>query len=121
MKRRVEAVSDCIFCKIVSKELPGQVVFENESVLVFKDINPVAPTHLLAIPKKHVANICDPELLKDNLPVVMLEAIQKTAQELGLEANGFRVIVNRGPDAGEAVPHLHFHIISGRKLNWPPG
>lgn len=114
-------MSECIFCKIVNKELPAQVIFESDSVMIFKDINPVAPTHLLAIPKKHIANICDPELLNDNLTLAIMDAIQKTANELGIEDNGFRVVVNRGLDAGEAVPHLHFHIISGRKMNWPPG
>ncbi|HEY8462885.1 MAG TPA: histidine triad nucleotide-binding protein [Bacillota bacterium] len=114
-------MSECIFCKIVKRELPGQIVFENDFVMVFKDINPVAPTHLLLIPKKHIKNICDPELLKDNLPSALVEAVQKVANDLGIAESGFRVVVNRGLDAGEAVPHLHFHLISGRKLNWPPG
>jgi histidine triad (HIT) family protein len=114
-------VSDCIFCKIINKELPAEVVYENESVLVFKDINPVAPIHLLVIPKQHIANICDPELLNNNIAAVLFAAIQTVTKKLGLADSGFRVVINRGLDAGEAVPHLHFHILANRKLNWPPG
>jgi histidine triad (HIT) family protein len=114
-------VSDCIFCKIIHKEIPGQVVFESDQVLVFKDINPVAPLHLLVIPKKHVDNICDPELLKEDLPAAIFTAIQHVVSDLGVQENGFRVVVNRGLDAGEAVSHLHFHLLAGRNLNWPPG
>jgi histidine triad (HIT) family protein len=114
-------VSDCIFCKIINKEIPGQIVFESEQVLIFKDIHPVAPLHLLVIPKKHVDNICDPELLKDNLPEAIFKSIQHVVSDLGVQENGFRVVVNCGPDAGEAVPHLHFHMIAGRNFTWPPG
>jgi histidine triad (HIT) family protein len=114
-------VSECIFCKIVNRELPAEIVYENESVLVFKDIKPAAPTHLLVIPKQHIENISDPELLKNNLATVLFAVIQRIANDFGLTDAGFRVVVNRGLDAGEAVPHLHFHIIAGRKLTWPPG
>lgn len=114
-------MSECIFCKIVNRELPAEVVYESDAVVVFKDINPVAPTHLLAIPKKHIANICDPVLLEDNTPAELVDAIQKVSQKTGIEENGFRVVINRGFDAGETVPHLHVHLISGRELNWPPG
>lgn len=114
-------MSDCIFCKIIKKEIPSQVVYENDAVLIFKDINPTAPTHWLAIPKRHVANICDPHLIEENLLQSIFTAIQHVARNEGLAENGFRVVVNYGRDAGEAVPHLHFHIIAGRKLNWPPG
>lgn len=114
-------MSDCIFCKIVNKDLPSEVIYENESVLVFKDINPAAPTHLLVIPKKHIANVCDPELLKDGTSTAIFAAIQKVTKDLGLVDSGFRVVINRGLDAGEAVPHLHFHILANRKFGWPPG
>jgi histidine triad (HIT) family protein len=114
-------VSDCIFCKIVAKELPAEVIYEDQTVLVFKDINPVAPTHLLVIPKQHIANINDPELLNNNSATHLFVAIQKVTKDLGLADSGFRVVINRGLDAGEAVPHLHFHVLANRKLNWPPG
>jgi histidine triad (HIT) family protein len=114
-------VSDCIFCRIVRGEIPSQKVFENEQIIIFKDINPVAPTHLLAIPKQHIDNICDPKLLDCSLTTGLFEGVQSVAAELGLTANGFRGVINFGRDAGEAVPHLHFHIIAGRPLGWPPG
>lgn len=114
-------MSDCLFCKIVAKEIPSQVVYENEAVLIFKDINPVAPTHWLAIPKQHINNVCDPNLIQGNLLQSIFSAIQHVAESEGLGKNGFRVVVNYGRDAGEAVPHLHFHLIAGRNLNWPPG
>lgn len=114
-------MSDCIFCKIIKKEIPSQVIYENDQVVVIRDIQPVAPTHLLAIPKIHVANICDPLLLEQKLSESIVYAIQEVSLSLRLRENGFRVIINYGPDAGEAVPHLHWHIIAGRKLHWPPG
>lgn len=113
-------VADCLFCKIVNKEIPSQIVFEDEHVIVFKDIQPVAPTHLLAIPKIHIDNIGDPKLLNGRLATDIIAAIQKVACDMGLD-NGFRVVANCGKDAGEAVHHLHFHLLAGRTLNWPPG
>lgn len=117
----VQAMSDCLFCKIIKGEIPSQVVYENEAVMIFKDIAPVAPTHWLAIPKSHIDNICDPRLVDGELLQSIFAAIQHVSEAEGLSENGFRVIVNYGNDAGEAVPHLHFHLIAGRKLNWPPG
>ena len=115
-------MADCIFCKIARHELPSQVIYENEQVIVFNDINPAAPVHLLVIPKLHVENICSAELLEHpTLLTAIMAAIQGVVQQEGLSANGFRVVVNRGRDAGEAVPHLHFHILAGRLLGWPPG
>lgn len=114
-------MSDCLFCKIIDKEIPGQVVYEDDLILIFKDINPQAPVHLLAIPKKHIANICDPKLLEDGVAVAIFSAVGKVVSQMGIEEDGFRVVVNRGKNAGEAVPHLHFHILAGRALDWPPG
>lgn len=114
-------MSDCIFCKIVAGEIPSQKVYENDSILVFQDIHPVAPTHLLLIPKRHVDNICDPNLEDDLLPGAIFSGIRELSARLGLRENGFRVIVNYGRDAGEAVPHLHLHLLAGRQLAWPPG
>jgi histidine triad (HIT) family protein len=115
-------MTDCIFCKIANKEIPTHVVYENEQVMVFNDINPVADIHLLVIPKHHVAGICDPELASESgVPQALFAAVQTVATKLGLADNGFRVVVNYGADAGEAVSHLHLHIIAGRKLAWPPG
>lgn len=114
-------MSDCLFCKIVKGEVPSQVVLETPEVLVFKDINPAAPLHFLAIPKKHIDNICDPLLLEEDLLRNIVAAIQETAVKFNLKEDGFRVVINYGPDAGEAVPHLHFHMLAGRSLGWPPG
>ncbi len=114
-------MTDCIFCKIVNHEIPSEIVYEDEWVLAFRDIEPAAPTHVLVIPKVHIDNIVDLRLITDNLPVKIMEAIQKVTTDLKLRDNGFRVIVNYGQDAGEAVHHLHFHIIAGRPFGWPPG
>ena len=114
-------MSDCIFCKIIKKEIPSQAVYENDHIIVIKDIQPAAPVHLLVIPKHHIDNICDPRILEENLSSIIIKGIQEVTQNIGLRENGFRVIVNYGRDAGEAVPHLHWHILAGRELAWPPG
>ncbi len=114
-------MSDCLFCKIVQGEIPSQIVFENEQIVVFKDIQPAAPVHWLAIPKRHIDNIADPKLLDGELLTGLFQGIQDVVTNEGLKENGFRVVVNYGRDAGEAVHHLHFHVLAGRSLAWPPG
>lgn len=114
-------MSDCLFCRMVNQEIPCQVVYENEAVMIFKDIAPIAPIHWLAIPKQHIDNVGDPRLIDGKLLQSLFAAIQHVSKTEGLAENGFRVVVNYGSDAGEAVPHLHCHLIGGRKLNWPPG
>lgn len=108
-------MQDCIFCKIVAGEIPSTKLYEDDNVLVFKDINPVAPQHWLVIPKKHVRDVLDlgddPETLGR-----CFTAIQQAVRELGLGESGFRVITNTGPDAGQVVFHLHFHILGGARL-----
>ena len=113
-------MQDCIFCKIIRKEIPAEIIFENDHVLVFKDIQPTAPVHLLLIPKKHIPTVLD---LEDEDSALMGEihlVASQVARELGLE-NGFRLVVNCNQDAGQVVFHIHFHLIAGRKLQWPPG
>ncbi len=106
---------NCVFCKIVGREIPADVVCETENVLVFRDINPQAPVHLLAIPKRHAEELSEiTELAGD-----ILEAIRGAAANLGL--TDYRIVLNKGPQAGQAVPHLHFHILGGRQMAWPPG
>ncbi len=106
-------MQDCIFCKIINKEIPGSIVYENDKVLAFKDINPQAPIHIILVPKKHVISIleADREMSGD-----ISDAIQEIAKEQDIEKSGFRVITNCGKDAGQTVNHLHFHILAGTKL-----
>lgn len=109
-------MSDCIFCRIINQELPSQVVVENELALVIKDIKPEAPIHLLAIPKIHVNNICDPRLLESGILNALYSGIQEAAQKLNIKEDGFRVVSNIGHFAGETIPHFHIHILAGRQL-----
>ncbi len=106
---------DCIFCKIVAGDIPSTKVYEDESVLAFRDINPQAPTHILVIPKEHIANGAA-DITADNAAVVghIFEIIAKLAKEEGL--SDFRVVTNNGEGAGQTVPHLHFHLLGGRTL-----
>ena len=106
-------MEDCIFCKIINKEIPGTIVYEDEKVLAFKDINPQARIHIVVVPKEHVKSVIE---AKDRIISDIFLAIQKIAKEQGIESTGFRVITNCGEDAGQTVNHLHFHILAGTKL-----
>ena len=112
-------MSDCLFCKIGEGEIPSNKLHEDELCLAFYDIDPQAPVHFLVIPKVHIGS-CK-EITPDNSAVVahMFSVITKVAHDLGLES--FRVVSNCGEQAGQAVPHLHFHVLSGRDMTWPPG
>lgn len=115
-------MSDCIFCKIAAKEIPSTVVYEDEQVLAFKDLEPQAPTHVLVIPKKHVESIAalqpeDRELAGH----IMCDVIPAIAKEQGIDTNGFRTVANTGDEGGQTVKHLHFHVLGGRSMQWPPG
>lgn len=112
-------MSDCLFCKIVAGEIPSKKVYEDELCYAFYDIDPQAPVHFLVIPKAHIAS-CG-EVTGENSAVVahIFEVIAQVAKELGLES--FRVVSNCGVQAGQSVPHLHFHVLSGRDMTWPPG
>ena len=110
---------DCIFCKIASKKIPSDMIYEDEKILVFKDLNPVAPIHVLIIPKKHISSAN--EINKENSEIIshIFSCIPKISKTLHLE-NGFRIINNCGTDGGQTVNHIHFHLIGGEKLGWPP-
>jgi len=112
---------DCLFCKIANKEIDSDIVLETENVIVFKDINPQAPVHLLAIPKKHVSSLMEAGKLPPGAVMEIMEVIARVAQDLDLEHDGFRVVTNIGRGAGQSVDHLHFHILGKRKFSWPPG
>ena len=111
---------NCLFCRIVAKEIPAEVVLDREDVLAFRDVNPQAPTHVLVIPKDHVASL---EALADEhgeLVASLVRAANDVAREEGV-AGGFRVVTNIGADAGQSVDHLHLHVLGGRRMHWPPG
>ena len=112
---------DCLFCKVLNREIKSDIVFESDNVLIFKDISPKAPVHLLALPKKHISSILEIGQLDCELVKELMEAISSTAMKLGLDKEGFRVVINTGSGAGQSVNHLHFHILGKRKFNWPPG
>ena len=109
-------MQDCIFCKIVNKEIPSTIVYEDEDVLAFNDINPVTPVHILVIPKKHIESLAEIKEEDEELIGEIHTTIKKIANQVGILDKGFRVIVNCGEDGGQEVKHLHFHILGGKKL-----
>ena len=112
-------MSDCLFCKIIAGEIPSPKVYEDETVFAFRDINPQAPTHVLVVPKAHIAD-CNGVSAENSAAVAhIFEVIAKLAKEMGMES--YRVVSNIGEQAGQSVFHLHFHVLSGRDMTWPPG
>ena len=109
-------MEDCIFCKIINKEIPSEIVYEDEKVIAFKDINPAAPIHILVVPKKHIATLLDVTEEENDLISYIYKTINKIANENDFAENGFRVIANCGKDSGQEVMHIHFHVIGGKKL-----
>lgn len=114
-------MSDCIFCKIISNEIPSKKVYEDDLILAFYDIAPQAPTHVVIIPKVHIKSINEiTEDHKDLIGHIQL-SIKKIAKELGLSDDGYRIVNNCGKLGGQTVDHLHYHLLGGRELQWPPG
>jgi len=114
-------MNDCLFCKMIAGEIPCDIVYENESVFAFRDIDPKAPTHILLIPRKHIRSInelCEPV---KNLAGELLLTAKKIAKDEGIDESGFRTIFNTNSDGGQTVFHIHMHILGGRKMAWPPG
>lgn len=111
---------DCIFCKIVAGEIPAKLVYEDERAVAFRDINPQAPTHLLVIPRKHVASLDGADEADEPLLGHLLLAAASVARQEG-HAGGYRTVINTGAEAGQTVFHLHVHVLGGRTLTWPPG
>lgn len=109
-------MEDCIFCKIIRKEIPADIVYEDDEILSFKDINPAAPIHILVIPKKHIKSLAQLQEQDEALIGKIYTVINKVAQEQGVKEKGYRVIVNCGEDGGQEVGHLHFHLLAGKKL-----
>jgi histidine triad (HIT) family protein len=114
-------MSKTLFEKIIAREIPAGVVYEDDSVLAFKDINPGAPTHVLIVPKKPIPRIAEAQAEDQQVLGHLLLKAAEVAKQLGLAQGGYRLVINNGPDAGESVPHLHLHILGGRRLAWPPG
>jgi histidine triad (HIT) family protein len=113
-------MTDTLFQKIIDKEIPAEVIYEDELSLAFKDINPVAPNHVLIIPKKHIPKISDAGSEDKDLLGHLLYVAGEVARELGVE-DAFRLVINNGADAQQTVFHLHIHLIAGRPFTWPPG
>lgn len=109
-------MEDCIFCKIIKKEIPSNIVYEDEEIIAFKDIKPIAPIHILVVPKKHILSLVELEKEDEILIGKIYTVINKIAKEQGVSKSGYRVIVNCGQDGGQMVGHLHFHLLGGKKL-----
>lgn len=112
--------SDTIFSKIIRREIPADIVYEDNLCLAFRDINPQAPVHVLVIPKEPIARLSDAESQNHALMGHLLLTVKRVADQLGLE-QGYRVVINNGDDGGQTVNHLHLHVLGGRTLSWPPG
>jgi len=112
---------DCLFCKLVAGDIPPDTVYEDDDVLVFRDINPQAPLHVLAVPKQHIATINDLDAEHAELVGKLYLAAQKVAQQEGVAEAGYRTVMNCNAQAGQTVFHLHLHILGGRDMGWPPG
>ncbi len=109
-------MENCIFCKIVKGEIPSTKVYENDKVYAFRDIDPQAPTHILVVPKEHMANIMEGVEKKNGIMIDLTEAINEIVKQEGIDKTGFRVVTNCGKDGAQSVEHLHFHILGGRQL-----
>ena len=113
-------MSDCIFCKIASGEIPANKVYEDDKILAFNDLDPQAPVHVLVIPKKHIASLDEATAEDGELLAYIMLKIKDIAKSLELE-NGYRVVLNTGEDGGQTVKHMHFHLLGKRSMIWPPG
>jgi histidine triad (HIT) family protein len=111
----------CLFCEIVAQRIPARIAFQDDTMLAFHDIDPQAPTHVLVVPKKHIASLADLTAEDDVLVGGLIRRARDLAKELGLAERGFRLVFNSGDDAGYSVYHIHLHLLGGRKLGWPPG
>ena len=114
-------MTDCIFCKIIAGEIPGDIVYQDDDVLAFRDLNPQAPTHILVIPKEHIATTNDIQPAQAELAGKLILAAQHIAGEEGIAESGYRTVLNCNAGAGQTVFHIHLHLLGGRPLGWPPG
>ena len=114
-------MSDCLFCRIASGQVPANTVLDRDDVLAFRDINPQAPTHILLIPKRHVRDVTELDASSGPMLVDLIDAANELARAEGIAETGYRIVANVGPDAGQTVFHLHLHLLGGRPMAWPPG
>lgn len=114
-------MENCLFCKIAAGQIPSKIVYQDEDVVAFEDINPQAPHHVLVIPRRHIGSIPDLTLEDGPLLARIFMTVAKLAHDMGIDESGYRLVANVGPDAGQSVFHLHFHLLGGRRLGWPPG
>ena len=109
-------MKNCVFCKIINREIPSEIVYEDEKVIAFKDVNPAAPIHILVVPKKHIETLLDVSEEDSSLIAHIYQVINKIAKDNEFADKGFRVIANCGRDSGQEVMHIHFHVLAGKKL-----
>lgn len=114
-------MSDCLFCKILAGEIPSTEVLSTDRTYAFRDIEPTAPTHVLVIPREHIENAHEVQPQHAETVAALLTTAQEVARKEGIDESGYRLVLNVGDDALNSVPHLHLHVIGGRKLGWPPG
>jgi histidine triad (HIT) family protein len=114
-------MSDCLFCRIIKREIPASIVYEDDRVLAFNDINPQAPTHLLVVPKRHIASLNDLQPGDDQIVGEIVRRSAAIAKERGISEGGFRTVFNTNREAGQTVFHIHLHLLGGRAMSWPPG
>ena len=114
-------MADCLFCKIVRREIPGKIVFEDEEILAFEDIIPQAPTHVLVIPKRHIESLNVLEAGDDGIVGAIVRRAAVIAKDRGISVGGYRTVFNTNRDAGQTVFHIHLHLLGGRSMAWPPG
>jgi len=111
----------CLFCRIIKREVPASIVYEDDNVLAFKDINPQAPVHILVVPKRHISTLNDLQPGDDAIVGEVVRRAAAIAADSGVAAGGFRTVFNTNRDAGQTVFHIHLHLLGGRSLEWPPG
>jgi histidine triad (HIT) family protein len=114
-------MDDCIFCKIASGEIPVALEYDSPDIIAFRDLNPQSPIHILVIPREHIESLMEVGETESDLLLAMIEAAQEVARNTGIADGGFRLVTNIGPDGGQSVQHLHWHVLGGRTMNWPPG
>lgn len=112
---------DCLFCKIANKEIPSDIVYEDDLCISFRDIDPQAPVHVLIIPKAHIQSALEIDSNNSSIAAHIFEVAAKIARDLGISKDGYRIVSNVGENGGQTVGHLHFHMLGGRNLGWPPG